>query len=83
MRKCEICGETRALIIHHKNHNRKDNEKDNLKTLCANCHFEHHFKGIPLKKLKQIYDKQKIIEKGESFVIRRGKFVILMFINRI
>lgn len=47
--KCAICNisDTRLLIIHHRNRNRKDNSVSNLICLCLNCHFlVHHDKQI-------------------------------------
>lgn len=41
---CEECGEDRkyTLIIHHKDGNRTNNNKDNLEVLCGNCHAGRH-----------------------------------------
>lgn len=41
---CEDCGETRyyLLVVHHANKNRSQNGKDNLVTLCLNCHGMRH-----------------------------------------
>jgi len=40
--KCEFCGfipiHTCQLEVDHKNGKKSDNNKDNLQTLCANCH---------------------------------------------
>ena len=43
--KCELCGfnDKRALCIHHKNKNPRDNSRDNLILLCWNCHSILHF----------------------------------------
>ena len=40
--KCEICGfsDKRILMCHHKNG--KDNKRENLIVLCANCHLLAH-----------------------------------------
>jgi hypothetical protein len=39
---CESCGfiaeDSCQLDVHHKDGNRKNNNSDNLETLCANCH---------------------------------------------
>ena len=32
----------RGLIVHHKNHNKKDNTIGNLEALCCPCHGSHH-----------------------------------------
>ena len=43
--KCEICGDLKKKhIIHHKDGNRKNNNKDNLQCLCYKCHTEVHLK---------------------------------------
>lgn len=43
--KCDICGSTKSLDIHHKDHNWKNNNLDNLMCLCRSCHMKiHHSK---------------------------------------
>ena len=42
--KCELCGSTRHLCIHHKDENRYNNKLDNLQCLCKSCHQKHHLK---------------------------------------
>ncbi|KKR34901.1 MAG: hypothetical protein UT67_C0005G0013 [Candidatus Magasanikbacteria bacterium GW2011_GWA2_40_10] len=41
---CNMCGikDKRVLIIHHKDHNRKNNVIINLMWLCRNCHYLIH-----------------------------------------
>jgi len=41
---CKHCGikDRRVLIIHHLDHDRKHNTKDNLTWLCRNCHYLIH-----------------------------------------
>jgi len=44
--KCNRCGYAKnihALIVHHKNRDRTNNDLSNLEILCANCHFIEHF----------------------------------------
>lgn len=36
--RCENCGSTKNLMVHHKDGNRKNNKPSNLKTLCWSCH---------------------------------------------
>ena len=45
VKKCEHCGNTdkRVLVIHHKDRNKKHNERDNLFLLCHNCHAIIHW----------------------------------------
>ena len=40
--KCDICGSTKSLDIHHKDHNWKNNNLDNLMCLCRSCHMKAH-----------------------------------------
>lgn len=41
--KCKI-GDTRVLIVHNRDRNRKNNSVSNLMWLCHNCHFlVHHY----------------------------------------
>lgn len=45
---CERCGfvavHPAQLDVHHKDLNHSNNEKENLETLCANCHRLEHVK---------------------------------------
>src|SRR6478736_9659036 len=45
--KCEKCGFDKecALEVHHIDHNRKNNNIENLILLCANCHKIEHCKN--------------------------------------
>ena len=54
---CERCGfvakDNCQIDIHHKDRNRKNNEPENLETLCANCHrLEHSNEKAKRKKLR-------------------------------
>ena len=45
--KCALCDlkDSRVLLVHHKDENRKNNNIRNLSWLCHNCHFlVHHYK---------------------------------------
>ena len=44
---CEICNQSNIdfLVVHHIDENRKNNEPNNLQTLCANCHHQLHWKN--------------------------------------
>lgn len=37
-KKCERCGSTSRLGVHHKNGDHYDTRKGNIETLCAKCH---------------------------------------------
>lgn len=40
--ECERCSSTTHLLVHHKDHNRGNNELQNLEILCKKCHQKHH-----------------------------------------
>ncbi len=43
--KCNRCSYDRfveALMVHHVDHTRSNNELSNLEVLCPTCHWEHH-----------------------------------------
>jgi len=42
--KCELCGSTKYLCVHHLDHNRYNNDISNLQCLCKSCHQKHHTK---------------------------------------
>ncbi len=43
--KCENCdyNKYQILEVHHKDRNRENNNLENLKLICPNCHAEEHF----------------------------------------
>lgn len=49
--KCENCGSTEHLQVHHKTYKNLFNEKDNdLQVLCRSCHYSvHNFGKLPSK----------------------------------
>ncbi len=58
--ECCVCEKTFILVhIHHKDGNHKNNETNNLVSLCQVCHSKIHNKKLNLKKLNE---KQKKIE---------------------
>jgi len=40
--KCQKCGETDSLTIHHIDGDDRNNDIPNLLTLCNNCHLDLH-----------------------------------------
>ena len=40
--KCEWCGATKNLVVHHLDENRYNNTLTNLITICKSCHQKHH-----------------------------------------
>lgn len=41
--RCDYSENIAAIVVHHINHNRKDNSLKNLEVLCANCHAIEHW----------------------------------------
>ena len=41
--KCETCGSTEYLEVHHRDRNRENNRLTNLQLLCRSCHRNLHF----------------------------------------
>lgn len=41
-RRCAKCFRRRATVVHHINHDAKDDRRENLEGLCATCHKEEH-----------------------------------------
>ena len=41
--RCDYSENIAAIVVHHRNHNRKDNSLENLEVLCANCHAIEHW----------------------------------------
>jgi hypothetical protein len=39
---CERCGGTDHLHAHHRNHDVTDNRKENIETICRDCHTKEH-----------------------------------------
>ena len=37
-KKCELCGSKKNIYIHHKDHNRKNNNFKNWMSVCSKCH---------------------------------------------
>lgn len=46
--KCEACGSTEHLVIHHIDENRYNNELNNLMTICRKCHQNYHLEKDPV-----------------------------------
>lgn len=47
--KCQSCPSRRAIVVHHVDHNRKNNTIENLKFLCKQCHKNKHYPHIAEK----------------------------------
>ena len=46
--KCERCGSTRNVDVHHKDRNHLNNTPENLELLCRSCHMKEHRKVAKL-----------------------------------
>ena len=43
---CELCGITHGkLVSHHCDHDKSNNDEDNIQAVCQGCHQRHH-KGL-------------------------------------
>lgn len=63
--KCDICGIDKRLQIHHLDKDITNNIKENLLTLCVECHNLYHSKNP--KRKKMVFDKITMIKKiGEE-----------------
>ncbi len=40
--RCETCGSTRSLAVHHKDFDHYNNDPENLQVLCVSCHMSLH-----------------------------------------
>jgi len=66
-RKCNECGRTEKLIIHHKDKNHDNNTLQNLEYLCYGCHGKRH---------NQITDKNRrfvceVYQKGNLIILKK------------
>jgi len=60
--KCQVCGcpqieNDRQLSVHHKDYNKKNNELNNLITLCQSCHVKTNLN----REYWQLYFEEKIL----------------------
>jgi len=42
LKRCEVCGITKKLVIHHRDCNKENNVINNFVTLCKSCHSRFH-----------------------------------------
>lgn len=77
--KCFNCGysEHTSLVIHHIDHNRKNNKPSNLSLVCANCHNLYHYGDRPFKMLNLLEMQKRLIVKpsmdSENITIEKSK----------
>ena len=43
-RPCALCGSTKHLVVHHKDHDRSNPDVSNLVVWCRSCHSKHHLR---------------------------------------
>jgi 5-methylcytosine-specific restriction endonuclease McrA len=46
--RCQRCGATLLLEVHHLDGNPRNNRAENLRVLCDGCHLEAHRQPPPL-----------------------------------
>lgn len=52
---CECCKSTKNLLVHHKDHNRNNNNIENLQILCTSCHAVVHTRIKNINKMRWYY----------------------------
>ena len=64
--KCETCGSTYRLVVHHKTYERVGNEQlEDLSMLCRACHLKVHGRSkdkTPYVPTPEIYDTEACLE---------------------
>jgi len=53
--KCERCGQSHNLLVHHIDQDRTNNEFSNFRVLCHSCHAIVHKRIINITKMKYMY----------------------------
>ena len=95
--KCETCGTTENLHVHHVDHNPRNNDPSNLQTLCASCHLKLHWAigrtlpkrqsvckicGEPAKSLDMCQKHyQRFRKYGEPCLTKRGNGLGVYFVR--
>jgi len=54
-KKCEECSSSKWLVVHHIDHNRKNNTFENFIVLCESCHSLVHRRIKNIKKMRPYY----------------------------
>jgi 5-methylcytosine-specific restriction endonuclease McrA len=55
--RCQLCGSSYDLQIHHRDHNPRNSSLENIVTLCRKCHFSFHRKKKTTSKYIRLYGK--------------------------
>ncbi|MEK6880326.1 MAG: HNH endonuclease signature motif containing protein, partial [Nanoarchaeota archaeon] len=63
---CQECGDYRDLTIHHIDYNKKNNNPNNLITLCRSCHSQTNFNRNDWKNYftPKLWEKKDVKSKG-------------------
>lgn len=85
---CSFCGFNKNLEVHHIDYNKKNNESNNLLTLCKRCHTFTHYCRNFWKMIIQNYKTQyKIRQKSYGFEIinikNKNEKYFLLFKNSV
>ncbi len=72
---CNRCGidDDMVLCVHHVDHNRKNNDINNLEVVCANCHHKHHF-GRTSYRRKKILAIKDFLKNNPTWRIENAPF---------
>jgi hypothetical protein len=87
-RKCELCGWEGICDTHHKDKDYTNNNKDNLQTICPNCHRMIHNNRIPNKMITPVnttkplqvpqVDNQDILPRYDPSKHKTGDWVMIL-----
>lgn len=89
--KCQICGSTRGLQVHHKKYDNLGSENLwDLRVLCGNCHSGTHYDLADEREGKyqeRVHKRQEDWERGVfskisfyAFAILFGPFAIILYL---
>lgn len=53
-KKCQICGNDKHLVVHHKDGNRRNNNIENLVVMCKSCHQREHKAHLNFSKRDEV-----------------------------
>lgn len=71
--QCTICDSIIDLQVAHLNHNTRDNDPSNLRTLCVQCHREFDFANSPAM-LAMLEKKRQSAAKRRMWETRRARY---------
>jgi hypothetical protein len=59
-RKCNRCGSTEQILVHHIDRDRHNNDRSNLEILCKSCHQVEHEAGKNLHPDSPVFKSNKV-----------------------